>query len=216
MPITKFANRPVLIFAIILAMHQCWRAEGADEASTGTTAPSTSVAPAPTAAPVAKVEPTKAPDNMAGQAAVAQPTVEVKTPAQPIAMEKPEEAFKYEAPPQQPGVYWDYVYRGPRPTEFNENPRFAEMVKAGQLPPVEERLPEEVKVVQGPHGIGIYGAASGLRPPEAVRATGCTGTRKTRTRSSICPTSASTRSATTAGCIRSATARASIGPTVRR
>ena len=54
-------------------------------------------------------------------------------------------------------MYWDYVYRGPRPTEFGENPKFAEMVKAGQLPPVEERLPEEIKVVQGPHGIGVYG-----------------------------------------------------------
>ena len=30
-------------------------------------------------------------------------------------------------------------------------------MKAGQLPPVEERLPEQYKIVQPPHGIGVYG-----------------------------------------------------------
>ncbi len=162
MSITKFASRTLLLLVVLGAMTTVLACGGADEATSETTestttAPSTSVTTAPTAAPVAKVEPTKAPDNMAGQAAVAQPTVEVKAPSQPVVMEKPAEAFKYVAPPQQPGVYWDFVYRGPRPTEFSENPLFAEMVKAGQLPPVEERLPEEIKVVQGPDGIGEYG-----------------------------------------------------------
>ena len=65
--------------------------------------------------------------------------------------------YEYVPVPQVAGVYWDYVYTGPRPTTFGENPKFAEMVKAGQLPPVEERLPEVYKIVQPPHGIGVYG-----------------------------------------------------------
>ena len=40
---------------------------------------------------------------------------------------------------------------------FNENPMFAEKVKKGELPPVEERLPEEPLVVTPYDGIGKYG-----------------------------------------------------------
>lgn len=40
---------------------------------------------------------------------------------------------------------------------FNENPMFAEKVKKGELPPVEERLPEEPLVVTPYDGIGTYG-----------------------------------------------------------
>ncbi len=40
---------------------------------------------------------------------------------------------------------------------FNENPMFAEKVKNGELPPVEERLPEEPLVVTPYDGIGTYG-----------------------------------------------------------
>ena len=65
--------------------------------------------------------------------------------------------YQYVPDTQVAGVYWDYVYTGPRPSTFGENPKFAEMVKAGQLPPVEERLPEAYKIVQPPHGIGVYG-----------------------------------------------------------
>ncbi len=67
------------------------------------------------------------------------------------------EGYQYVPDTQVAGVYWDYVYTGPRPSTFGENPKFAEMVKAGQLPPVEERLPEAYKIVQPPHGIGVYG-----------------------------------------------------------
>ncbi|GAI84432.1 unnamed protein product, partial [marine sediment metagenome] len=40
---------------------------------------------------------------------------------------------------------------------FNENPMFAEKVKKGELPPVEERLPKEPFVVTPYDGIGKYG-----------------------------------------------------------
>jgi peptide/nickel transport system substrate-binding protein len=43
------------------------------------------------------------------------------------------------------------------PTEFNEAPMLAAMVEAGQLPPVEERLPAEPLVVQPVSSIGQYG-----------------------------------------------------------
>ncbi len=65
--------------------------------------------------------------------------------------------FQYVPKPQLPGVYWDYKYTGPAPSKFSENPKFAELVKQGKLPPVEDRLPEEFKVVSPPDGIGDYG-----------------------------------------------------------
>jgi peptide/nickel transport system substrate-binding protein len=45
------------------------------------------------------------------------------------------------------------------PTSFNEAPMLAEMVANGELPPVEERLPEqsELLVIQPVHEIGQYG-----------------------------------------------------------
>ncbi len=46
-----------------------------------------------------------------------------------------------------------------RPTKFNEAPALAEMVAAGTLPPVEERLPkpEDILVVEPVESIGQYG-----------------------------------------------------------
>lgn len=43
------------------------------------------------------------------------------------------------------------------PEAFNESPKFAEMVAAGELPPVEERLPKDVYVVEPVESIGRYG-----------------------------------------------------------
>ncbi len=45
------------------------------------------------------------------------------------------------------------------PTEFSEAPMLAEMVAAGELPPVEERLPdpEDIYVIEPLHEIGKYG-----------------------------------------------------------
>ncbi|HEX7549459.1 MAG TPA: ABC transporter substrate-binding protein [Candidatus Methylomirabilis sp.] len=43
------------------------------------------------------------------------------------------------------------------PTKFGEAPALAELVKAGKLPPVEQRIPEEPMVVKPLHSIGKYG-----------------------------------------------------------
>jgi peptide/nickel transport system substrate-binding protein len=42
-------------------------------------------------------------------------------------------------------------------SEYNEAPMLAEMVTAGELPPVDERLPEDVQVVTPVDGVGQYG-----------------------------------------------------------
>ena len=43
------------------------------------------------------------------------------------------------------------------PTKFNEAPQFAELVKQGKLPPVEERIGKNPLVIQPVHGTGKYG-----------------------------------------------------------
>ena len=61
---------------------------------------------------------------------------------------------------QVPGEVWVFQeYDGPRPTQFFESPHSAQLVKAGEIPPLMERLPvpEDVAVLAGPDGIGEYG-----------------------------------------------------------
>ena len=63
---------------------------------------------------------------------------------------------------QIPGEYWGYhEYNGPSPTRFYESPMSYELVKEGKIPPLMERLPipEDVKIIQGPDGIGEYGGS---------------------------------------------------------
>src|SRR5215468_2241696 len=43
------------------------------------------------------------------------------------------------------------------PKEFHEAPMLAELVKAGKLPPVQDRLPLEPMVIKPLHEIGKYG-----------------------------------------------------------
>jgi peptide/nickel transport system substrate-binding protein len=43
------------------------------------------------------------------------------------------------------------------PKQFKEAPALAELVKAGKLPPIEQRLPTEPLVIKPVHGIGKYG-----------------------------------------------------------
>jgi peptide/nickel transport system substrate-binding protein len=43
------------------------------------------------------------------------------------------------------------------PTSFSEAPELADLVAKGELPPVEERLPEDLMVIQPVHEIGRYG-----------------------------------------------------------
>ncbi len=56
-----------------------------------------------------------------------------------------------------PIVTFTGIETGPLPEKFNEAPMLAEMVKAGVLPPVEERVPEEPLVIKPVEGIGQYG-----------------------------------------------------------
>ena len=89
---------------------------------------------APTAAPVAKDAPTAAP-KAAPAEAMAEPAL-AKT-----------------------GLNGNvsFAYDGPIPTKFNEAPIVAELVKKGELPPVEERLPEDPLVIPPSEAIGVYG-----------------------------------------------------------
>ena len=43
------------------------------------------------------------------------------------------------------------------PKQFHEAPQLAELVKAGKLPPVEQRIPSEPMVLQPLHSVGKYG-----------------------------------------------------------
>src|SRR5215217_1598264 len=49
------------------------------------------------------------------------------------------------------------VRDAPRPAALKEAPQLAELVKAGKLPPVEQRVPEEPLVLKPVKEIGRYG-----------------------------------------------------------
>ena len=157
----------VLTLALVLvAVLACGGAEEkAGPVEGAAAAPATEAKPAPAA-----VAPTAAAAKPAPTQAPIEKVAEVKTEAAPkpqlggqaTAMKEGEADFKYVPEPETAGIYWDYRYTGPRPTKFGENPKFTELVKQGTLPPVEDRLPEEVKVVQPPHGIGVYGGIKRL------------------------------------------------------
>ena len=52
---------------------------------------------------------------------------------------------------------FSYRWTGPVPTKFNEAPMLAELVRAGKLPPVKDRLPDEPLVSPPTEAIGKYG-----------------------------------------------------------
>ena len=60
------------------------------------------------------------------------------------------------AAPREGGQIINYKY-GTKPSSFSEAPELAALVAQGKLPPVEQRLPEDPLVVEGPDGIGRYG-----------------------------------------------------------
>ena len=57
----------------------------------------------------------------------------------------------------EPAQRGSFRYDGPMPTRFQEAPGLAERVRAGELPPVRERLPEEPLVIPPVEAIGRYG-----------------------------------------------------------
>ena len=52
---------------------------------------------------------------------------------------------------------WPEVIKDSIPAQFNEAPMLAERVAAGELPPLEERLPDRPMVIKPSDGIGVYG-----------------------------------------------------------
>ena len=123
-------------------------AKPADSTPAKPAAPAATTAPAPAAA-----APTTAP--------AAKPAAEAK-PAAPAAPAKPVAAAK---PDEQIGKHLIGKLEGPEivtdaakwPKSFKEAPMLAEQVKAGKLPPVEQRVPQDLLVVKPVHEIGKYG-----------------------------------------------------------
>jgi peptide/nickel transport system substrate-binding protein len=122
--------------------------------------------PAP-AAPSAPAAMPKAPEEPAEVAAPAQAAPARMAPSTTRAAPTVVQGSQYVARSQPAGYAWEYGAEvSPRPTTFNENPVFAEMVKAktpwwngDPLPPLAKRLPvaEDVYVFPPPDEIGIYG-----------------------------------------------------------
>ncbi len=52
---------------------------------------------------------------------------------------------------------FSFIYQGAPPTSFSEAPELAKRVAAGELPPVEDRLPEEPLIIPPIERIGQYG-----------------------------------------------------------
>ena len=52
---------------------------------------------------------------------------------------------------------FSFIYKGPIPTTFSEAPELVKRVTAGELPPVEDRLPEEPLIIPPIERIGRYG-----------------------------------------------------------
>ena len=83
----------------------------------------------------------------AALAACTAPAAAPAAPAEAPAAEQPA-ATEPAAAPAATSAPVATVAAGPAPTAFSEAPMLAELVKAGKLPPVNERLPEEPYVVQ--------------------------------------------------------------------
>lgn len=87
-----------------------------------------------------------------GAAEPAEPAEEMAAPAEEEAEESAE--LPQIVPIEGPDIILDEAMW---PTEFSEAPSLAEMVAAGDLPPVEDRLPEDPMVIKPLGEIGKYG-----------------------------------------------------------
>ena len=123
--------------------------------------------PAEPAKPAAATEPAKpaattAPAQPAAAAPTAAPAAKPAAEAKPAAPAKPAAAAK---PDEKIGRHLIGQMEGPEivtdasawPKSFKEAPMLAEMVKAGTLPPVDQRLPQDLLVVKPVREIGKYG-----------------------------------------------------------
>ena len=106
-----------------------------------------SVTSAPVAAPPAATQPSApalAPTTVAAKPAAPTPAPAAKQPALGSQL-----IGKLEGPTIQP--------EAKRPAKLGEAPMLAELVKAGKLPPVEQRVPDEPLVIKPLESIGKYG-----------------------------------------------------------
>jgi peptide/nickel transport system substrate-binding protein len=106
-------------------------------------ATTSAVAPAASQAPAAPTQAVAAP-------AAAKPAAEAKAAAPPVAKAGASLIGKLEGPSlvTDPAQF---------PKSFKEAPMLAELVKAGKLPPVEQRVSQDPLVIKPLHGIGKYG-----------------------------------------------------------
>ena len=124
--------------------------------------------PVPTERPAPAPAPTRTPEPTPMPTRTPVPVPEVAAPTtgtcyivgQLVSDCPPRSPHTWKSPPEVLGEYWCYhCYDGPRPTTWYESPMSYQLVKAGLLPPLNERVPppEDRGIVQGPSGIGWYG-----------------------------------------------------------
>ena len=167
-----FAVATALVFVIAVACSASEEpAQPAPAAAPEPAAPAAPLAPAPAAVPVPAVSQQQLP----APAAPARPAALPDAPSAPatgavVRTQKERSGpapgsestgpVEYVAMFQEPGAYWPYRDQyDVRPTTFNENPTFAQLVREGKLPRLEERLPvsEDVYVFAPPDEVGVYG-----------------------------------------------------------
>ncbi|MFN8524083.1 MAG: ABC transporter substrate-binding protein [Chloroflexota bacterium] len=126
-------------------------------------APQPAAPPTPARPATEPAKPTAAPAAAAPTAAPAAAPTSAPAAAKP-AEAKPAEAKPAGKPDARLGAQLIGKIEGPevlknarRPPKLGESPMLAELVKAGKLPPVEQRVPEEPMVLKPLHGIGKYG-----------------------------------------------------------
>jgi peptide/nickel transport system substrate-binding protein len=158
----------------LVALVACSSSEEAAPAAPAA-APATAPAAAPAAAAAAPAAaPSRAPQEKAS-APVAQTAAAVTAaPASKAAPGTcyvvgdvstdcpPRSPHLWTSPPEIPGENWCYwCYNGPAPTKWYESPMSYQLVKAGKLDSLEDRVPAiaDRNIVQGPSNIGEYGGS---------------------------------------------------------
>src|SRR5438132_127438 len=122
----------------------------------------TSAPPAPTQAPAAApttAAPAAKPAAAPTQPAAAAPTQAAAAATQPAAAAAPKPAAKTDLGQLVGKLEGATIVTDPAamPKAFKEAPMLAQLVQSGQLPPVDQRLPQEPMVLKPAHEIGRYG-----------------------------------------------------------
>ena len=155
-------SRLLIALLASLAMLGVMACGGAEETPA---APAAAPAPAPAPVAPAPAQAAPAPAAPAQAAAPAPAPAPVAPPRAPTAPQTvvgaPKPALSRTDPSllagTLPGGMVDYQWTGPVPTTFNESPMLAELVRAGRLPAVDERLPDPPAVQPPNEAIGKYG-----------------------------------------------------------